>query len=351
MTVDNHIYTTNQLLGVMREFDAPTDYWLTLGYGRALNFDTEWIEFDQITTRRKLAPLVVPTAQGKPIYERAETVTKVKPAYVKPKDPVSAARMIKRAAGLGELNSGAPMSPAQRYLAIVADIAIEHRDAIMRRWEWLASEATQHAAVTLEDDAYPLTVVDFMRDAGHSVTLGVGARWGDAGVSVVRSIEAWRSTARRTDFGGRLTRMTMGTDVWDVVREDEEIRELLRLDIRNTSGTSLNLGLLDGDGEVEFVGRLASNLELYVYSDYYEDDTGAVVEMMSPKDVVLTGDIGGIRCFGAILDKRANFQPMEIFPKMYDIEDPSATNILTQSAPLMVPTLPNRSFRATVLAP
>ena len=44
------------------------------------------------------------------------------------------------------------------------------------------------------------------------------------------------------------------------------------------------------------------------------------------------------------------FQPLPVFPKMWDEDDPSATILMTQSAPLMVPVNPNNTLRARVLA-
>ena len=143
--INHQIYDTATLLGVLRDNDMmlpPSNYWLSLCFPSTVTFDDEYIDFSKIAENRKLAPLVVPTAQGKPIYSAAERLTRVKPAYVKPKDPVSASRMIKRAAGMGELAPGvASMTPAQRYNAIVADIMRQHRRAIERRWEWLAAQA------------------------------------------------------------------------------------------------------------------------------------------------------------------------------------------------------------------
>lgn len=355
MSISPTLYDTNTLLGVVADDDMmepPSNYWLSM-FGSTVQFDDEYIDFGRIQENRKIAPLVVPTAQGVPIYSAAEKVSRLKPAYVKPKDPVSASRVIKRVAGFGELApNSTPMSPQQRYMAIVADILRQHRRAIERRWEWLASEAVQKAAVTLEDDRYPRTVVDFERDSGHTITLGSGARWGDSGVSILGMVEDWKKLMRRAKHGGVGSRLTVGTDVWDVMRADSEIRELLNADYRaQSNGLNLNLGVIEGL-DVEYVGKLSGTIDVYVYSDYYETPTGTVVDFMSPKDVVFTAsDIVGVRCFGAIQDVDAQFQPLAIFPKMWNEHDPSATFILSQSAPLMVPMMPNRTLKATVLAP
>lgn len=353
MAIGQTLYTTAALLGVMRDDEAmmpPSSYWLDLAFPSIMTFDEEYIDFGKITDQRKIAPLVVPTAQGRPIYSAGERVSRVKPAYVKPKDPVSASRMIQRAAGLGELNVNSNWSPQQRYNAIVADILRTHRRAIERRWEWLASQAVQFGSVTLEDDAYPRTVVDFERAANHSITLTGANAWGQTGVSILSSVEGWKKRVRDAPFGGPTNRLTVGSEAWEVMRQDEEIRELLKVDFRpSNNGLSMNLGIREGL-DVEFVGRLSGTTDVYVYSDFYHEADGTVVPFMDPRDVVLTGpNIRGVRCFGAIQDIDAQLQAMAMFPKMWKQEDPSATFIMTQSAPLMVPVNPNASLRARVI--
>ena len=349
--MENEIYSTHTLLGVFTDNEfmkPPENYWLQF-FTSQIDFTTETIDFSQITDIRKLAPLVVPTAQGVPIYSAAERLTSVKPAYVKPKDPVSATRMIRRAAGLGELGQPNPLTPQQRYNAIIADIMRQHRYAIERRWEWLAAGAIIDAKNILEDERYPRTVVDFERDAGHTVVLGAGARWGDAGVSILDNLQDWRTMVRKAKFGGATNRLTVGADVWDVMRKDAEIKDLLNVQYKSGANINLRMGMREGL-EVEYVGNIET-LEVYVYSDYYQQPDGTVVPYMSPKDVVLTGmNVQGVRCFGAIQDVGAQLQALPVFPKMWTEQDPSATMVMTQSAPLMVPINPNNTLKATVIA-
>jgi hypothetical protein len=348
--IERRIFDTSTLLGVMREIEPPSNYWLNLCFPETINFTDEYVDLARIEGQRKVAPLVVPTAQGKPIYGRAERTARFKPAYLKPKDPISDSRMLRRTAGMGELLAQRPMTPGERYNAIIADVQLEHRDAIFRRWEWMAAQAILNSKVLLEDDGYPTALVDFGRDAGHDIILGAGARWGDAGVSIMSNLEAWGIMVRRASFGGPTNRLTVGVDAWDAMKMDPEIRELLNVNFRSNANVNLNLGLREGL-DVEYVGRLSNSLEVYVYSDYYQGFNGEIIPFMDPRDVVLTGpNIRGIKCFGAILDKKAGFQAVPVFPKMWDSEDPSATFIMTQSAPLMVPMNPNNSLRARVVA-
>lgn len=344
-------YDTTTLLGVMRHLEPPNNYWLQY-FPSVIQFDTEYVDFSQIAENRKLAPLVVPTARGKPIWTAAEKASRVKPAYIKAKDPVSASRVVKRVAGFGELSVGAtPMSPAQRYNMIIADILLQHRKAIERRWEWLAAQAVIYGKATLESDDYPKTIVDFGRAADQDIVLTTGSFWSDAGVSIVNLIEAWKRKTRIAKFGGVTNRITMGADAYEALRKNSEILDLLTIDKRPyNNGLDTNLGVLEGL-EIEYVGKINGTTELVVYSDYYELEDGTVTPFMDPRDIVMTSpSIGGVQCFGSIQDKAAGFLPLQIFPKMWDEEDPSTTFVMSQSAPLMVPVMPNATLHARVVA-
>lgn len=347
MTITPQLYDTHTLMGVMREFAPVPNYWLDLCFGSTLNFTDEFIDFEKITENRKLAPLVVPTAQGKPMYSKASKVQRFRPAYVKPKDAVVPSRLIRRLPG--ELMANMPMDPAQRHQAVVADILRTHREGIERRMEWMAARAIIDGRVTLSDEDYPEQVVDFGRENNHTVTLGVGSRWGDSGVDILGDIMAWRTRVRKARFGGVTNRLTVGADVWEVMRKNADILKQLDTQVRGTNANFIS-GLREGL-EVERVGVLNGSLEVYVYSDYYHNGAGSTVDFMSPKDIVLTGpNVQGVRAFAAILDTDANYQAQSIFSKMWKQEDPSAMFIMSQSAPLMVPVNPNATLKATVLA-
>jgi hypothetical protein len=72
---------------------------------------------------------------------------------------------------------------------------------------------------------------------------------------------------------------------------------------------------------------------------------------MDPRDVLMvaTGGLDMARCFGAILDVDV-LRADPIFTKSWVTEEPSRRNLLSQSAPLMVPGRPNATLRARVTA-
>lgn len=346
MPIEHSLYDTTTLLAAMNELEAPTNYWLDLCYPRVMTFTTKYIEFEQMDNLRKLAPFVVPTAKGRPIYTEGSNLTRIAPAYIKPKDAVEAAAMMGRKPG--NLLAPTPRTPAENWDAAIGARLSQHRDAIERRWEWMGAKAIIDGKVTIVDEDSPERIIDFERDPNLEIVLTAGARWNQSGADVIGNIEAWRTLARQARFGGPITRLTVSPDVWEVMRKNPDLLKQLDTQIRGTQGSFIT-GVREGLS-VEYVGRLSGTLDIYIYSDYYHDEDGNMVQIMPAGTVVGTGPaIQGVRAFGAILDKKAGLNALPIFSKMWDEEDPSATFIMSQSAPLMVPVNINASFVAKVL--
>ena len=349
MTITPTLFETSDFLGLYEDknFSDLSTYWSSTYFTSVHLSDSEFIDMEQLVPTRKVAPFVAPMSQGRPIFKNGSKLTRFKPAYIKLLDPVNPQRTIRRRPG--EYGVVQPMAPAARHAAIVADIFRQHDAAIRRKWELMAARAVIDGTLTLESPDYPMQFVDFQRDPSHMVTKGVGTRWNDAGVSIIADLNTWRQRTRQAMYGGPVNRLTVGTDVWEVMRKSDELKDELDTNFRGTTA-ELKRGLREGE-RVEFMGRLSSNLDVYVYSDQYEhEETGVMTDVLSPKDIVLTGpNISGIMAFGIIPEKSANFQAMPIFPRSYTSQNPEVEHVLTQSSPLPVPVNPNASLKATVL--
>lgn len=340
------LYDTHTLLEVQEHLDPMPSFWLDLAFGQEMRFDSEWIDLEKIEGHRTLAPLVIPTAEGVPIYKRAAEAKRFRAAYLKPKDPVTPDRAIKRRPGEA---LGGSASMQAREDAIVADILGTHRGAIERRWEVMAARAVIDGKITLAGPDYPEIVVDFQRDPGHTVTLAGGSGWNEAGAAIVDNLNSWRETVRRAKFGGSTSHLVLGKNVVSHFTKDAEVRDLLDTTVRGTEGNTFNIGVRSME-EVEYIGRFNGGLEVWAYSGYYEDADGNQVDVLDPDSVVLVGQgIRGVRCFGAIMDRKAGYQAASMFPKMWEQEDPAGLWLMTQSAPLMVPMRPNNSLTAKVV--
>src|SRR5690625_6790519 len=96
MAIQITLYDTSALLGLFRQVEAPSTYFRDLLFPQVVTFDDEYIDFEKIREGRKLATLVVPTAQGRPVYSEASRLTRLQPADIKPIVPVGPGRAIKR---------------------------------------------------------------------------------------------------------------------------------------------------------------------------------------------------------------------------------------------------------------
>lgn len=340
------IFDTTTLQAVIRVQKPPTTYWLDNFFPRTLTFDTEQILFDTVIEPRRLAPFVAPNVQGRIMKKQGYSTKTFRPAYSKPKHEMTPSQAIPRMAGE---QIGGSLSLAERWNANVANNMLMEKTMLMRLWDWMGARAVIDGSVTVVGDDYPSVTVDFGRDASLDIQLTGNARWSQTATATpLADIQSARQAAFNI---GRspITRLTFGLNAWANFTQIQEIKDLLSTIVRG-SDTVFNRAVPDG-APFQAMGVLAGQggqgaLELWTYNDMYQDDTGTDTPYMDQDTVVGTGgNIQGVQCFGAIQDKRAGLVATDMFPKMWDVEDPSVTYTMTQSAPLMVPAQPNGSFK------
>lgn len=340
---------------------APPDgFWLG-DYGRLFTSEKRKIYFDDIAPRdRRLAPFVAPNVQGRVMRSRGRTLSSFEPAYVKPKHIVDPTKALVRRPGeplstLAGVGIGSDqVSLEARFDAHVADNMRSEREMIERRWDWMACQATVYGKVTVSGEDYPTREVDFLRDPSLTQTLLGGAKWDQTTSDKLANIRVMRKNA--FELGqAPVRKLVFGTDAAEAFLSDEVIQERLLNTQRRGNESTFNATGIGDDTPVEYLGYIsgpngAGRLELYSYSNKYEDDDGVMQDYLDPRDVVgIGGGLQGVRAFGAIMDKRAGLRALPIFPKMWEEEDPSVVYTMSQSAPLMVPVNTNNTFRMRVL--
>ncbi len=343
-----NLYKTSALVGVIATLERPSSFLLDLYFPEEQTFDTEEVYFDKIDRARRLAPFVSPKVAGKAERARGYATRTFAPAYVKPKHLVEPAKALKRAPG--ENLGGGQLSAEQRFQMAVADNLMLEDEQITRREEWMASELLRTGSVTVEGDDYPTQVVDLGRHNDLTVTLTDALRWGESGVSPMKTLRAW--AARVASKSGAMARtVVMDPLATEIFQEDEYVQKVLD-NRRQASGTLELSGLQGGYGagdEAVYLGSIGQ-FDFWQYQDIYTDAAGAEAKML-PDYTVLVGSpkqAAGVRCYGAIQDTKAQLRPMSRFPKMWDTDDPAVTTTMTQSAPLPVLGRPDAVLCATV---
>jgi hypothetical protein len=347
------IYSTEWLLGAYGVIDRPSSFLLDLFFPYEQTFETEKVAFDKVERARRLAPFVSANVPGQPMRQPGFQARDFAPAYVKPMHVVDMNRPFKRRAGerlLGQL------SPLERYNLAVADNLEEEDREITRREEWMAAQILLNGAMVVQGPKFPTMLVDFGRPSAQTIVLTGANRWGQVGVSPMATLRATNQQIMLSS-GYNASVVVMDPLAESLFVADPEVKEILDSRVNTPIGENFRLGNINLAGvnagavgeEVKYLGQIGE-FHIFVYQNVYVNEDGTLGSMLPPNTVLMGSPKGfqGTRLYGAIKDKRAGLKALPRFPKMWDMEDPSATFTQTQSAPLPVSGWPEASASLTV---
>lgn len=337
------IYSTTALNRLVQSLKRPQTALLSAFFPSIETSDTEDIKFDVANKKRRIAPFVSPLREGRLVEDEGFVTKAFTPAYIKDKRVFDPNKALKRMAGE---TVGGSMAPVNREQANLAIATADQLDMLMRRKEVMASEVLRTGQCTISGDGYPTVVVDFGRNAGHTVTLTLTDRWGESGVSPLEDIEDWRLTVLKNS-GAVVNNAIMDVEAWKLFRADAKVEKYL--DTRPLSAAEAGVSFAQfANLGLSYKGQIG-DMRFWVYSDWYVDDNGTEQKIIPDHTVILASpDLDGVQHHGAIRDSAAGIQPLEYFSKSWTIEDPSSRILLMQSAPLVVPYRPDATFCATV---
>ncbi|MDR3474330.1 MAG: major capsid protein [Devosia sp.] len=357
------LWTQGDLYSVIQDsrLDPVPSYFKDNYFATPYYSEDKEILFSKLPAKgRKLAPFVLPTEQGKPIFGvQAESVKSFTPAYIKPKDAVRPTDA--RTPRPSEILRQQPLTLQQRFDLRVLEIQEYHKRAIQMQWAWMCARAFIDAKLTISygrdsGQPNPELTIDYGRAAGHTVALTGSSTdfWSDANYDIMGDVEAWMTTMYLADFGGTAAQLLVGSAVAPYFSKNAKIRELMNKNYRGSESVNVNQGLMRTVRPLTGLGQLDSGLEILTYKDQVQNDDGSMVDLLDPRDVMLIAPgAEGIMAYGAIYDADAmqsgQGAATDIFPKMFKTDDPGEVYIMNQSAPLPIPLYPNRTFKARVL--
>lgn len=357
------LWSTRKSLGVFRDTRAENWYFGQF-FTKQMRSTDEWIDFEKLPIRsRKLAPFVKPGGRGHGLFSDKVQGYRFKPANLVVEDSVDPLRPLTFQPGIDQsafdMNK---LSPMQRRELIKAEMMAEMRIGVERRWEWMKAKAIIDGAVTCTYRDGTVAVVDFQRASGHTQVLTSTNRWGDSGVSILGGIQTIFDTVNNAQFGGTISRITVGNSVVPVIRADTEIAAHMDLTKRGASVT-VDRGVIGGGpngGKVYKFGELSvgggasgQQIEIWVNNETYDADDGTSTRYLGSADVLFTCDpsaVNGYECFGMIVDPDAEYQAIPAFPKNFVTGERVKTeNLSVESAPLFVPINPNTTYKLTAV--
>lgn len=311
---------------------------------------------------RFMAPFALPYEQGKPInWMQGERLESFLPPYIKLLNAVRPedAKNVKPSEFFR--NGGQRPSIEERFDMRVQELVEQHIRAIRIREIWMAARAFIDGKVLIQYErdqgaANPDVLLDFGRDAGHTVTL-TADYWDDVDADIIGDIETWSNTMYLANRGGTPSTIIVGAKVAPLFKKNKGIIDLLDTNFRGSEDVVINRGILNIERPLTRIGQLKTGLEVLTYKDTVDIPNGASktkIDLMNEKDVLLVAPgATGVRAYGSIYDVDAleqGMSNMDIFQKMYKEDNPGARFVLSQSSPLPIPLYPNRTFKARVLA-
>jgi hypothetical protein len=330
------LYDTTTLLQVVRLLPLFDPLLLHLFFPDIVTFDTESIAFDKLDVdgNRKLAPFVSPLVAGQARRINGGEVRSFKPAYVKPLTVVDVGRVLRRRPG--EAFQGTMSALERRDDIIVENLQME-RDQCLRRFEWMGAQALRTGKVVVSGEDYPSVEVDFKRTSTLTKTLTTTARWSQATSAPLDDIVAWDA-----ELEAPSTDIVFTPRAWKHFHKHSDVKEALNAMMR---GGQSALEIAPGNGAlVQPLGYIGPK-RAWLYTGWYLTDAGVRTPFLADGEIILgSREVRGVRAFGAILDPRAGYQAVDIFPKNWISENPAAEFTMTQSAPLMVPCRPDASM-------
>lgn len=321
---------------------APMDTWLLDKlFPRRKSFTTNTVPLAELETEVDIAPLVAPQVPGKP-FDRttAIKVNHVPPAYLKPKNQVTPATswdtaLLARLRDSGIISTGSnQLSTSEQYMIAQIETQKRNHDSIDNRKILMAAELVTTGQIILESDDYNKNVVSFDRDPSLAFTPAIA--WDQAGATPVEDIEAMAQLILDNDGGDAKMILTTGK-VWAVLEKNADFKAKF---VTPFAGISVPYRPeLNASRSAKFKGYLG-DIEIWTYDATYKHK-GQTKRFIPVDYFGLVADTNGYVTQCKIENIHANGLALEYFDRQWYEEDPSGIMLLTESAPLVVPSNKN----------
>lgn len=320
----------------------PMDTWLLDKlFPRRKSFTTNVVPIAELETESDIAPLVAPQVPGKP-FDRttAIQVSHVQPAYLKPKNQVTPATawdtaLLARLRDAGIISTGNnQLSTAEQYMIAQIETMKRNHDSIDNRKILMAAELVTTGQIVLESDDYTKNVVSFGRESSLAFT--PTNAWDQAGATPVEDIE---TMAQRMldENGGEATMILTTGKVWASLEKNAAFKAKF---VEPYAGISVPYRPgLNASRSAKFKGYLG-DIEIWTYDATYRHK-GQVKRFIPVDYFALISDTNGYVTQCKIENIHANGLALEYFDRQWYEEDPSGILLMTESAPLVVPSNKN----------
>lgn len=328
-------------LALIHSNNKPFDMWLLdTFFPRRKSFQRDVVPIAELDIESDIAPLVAPEVAGRAFDPRAAAkVDFVQPAYLKPKNQVTPATswetsLIARLRDTGLISNSNSLSVQDQYIIAQIETMKRNRDSIDNRKVLMAAELITTGQMVLESDDYKRNVVSFGRAAEMSFTPAIP--WNQAGATPVDDIEAMLQLILDND-GGEGKIALMSAKVYAVLSANAAFKEKF---VKPYEGISVAFDpQFNASDKAVMKGRM-DNIEIWTYEATYREK--GVRKRFVPQDFfAIIADNEGYVTQCQIKNIKAQGLALDYFEDQWYSNDPSGIMMLTESAPLIVPSNKN----------
>lgn len=327
---------------LVHEAHKPLDLWLLNKFFPNLRgFARDEVPIAELSAEIDVAPLVYYTEAGVPFDpETATKVDFVQPAYLKPKNMVTPSNsfdlaLVNKLRTVGILATGAQaLSDAEKLILGQVETIKRNRDSIDNRKVLMAAEYITTGQMVLESKKYKRNTVSFGRDASMSYNPTVA--WDQSGAKPYQDIKTMAQ--RLVDGGAGAAKVLLTSSKnWGYLKNDPEF---IADYVKPNEGINIPFAQTMGISESAVYRGSFDNVEVWTYDATYVQ--GGQRKRYIPSGYVgLIADISGFIAQCQVKHMEAAGQPLEYFDVQWQEKDPSGIFVLTESAPLPVPSNKN----------
>ncbi len=243
----------------------------------------------------------------------------------------------------GESSMPQNVSPEQVASQRVMDEMTELDDALWRTIEKQCSKALFEGKVDGRAGD-----ISFGKDSDLTVTLSGNSLWSDTTNSdPLKKIQDWRILVQKKS-GIRPDIFIASPEALRAFLNHPKVQKLLdtrRIDVGALTQRKVSPG-------VDYYGNIPDVGDVYLYNEFYNNDSGDLKSIVPEKKVLLgSSQAGGILHFGSLYDPESNqLMARDVYFDTYVKKDPPVRYMRVQSAPLPVPVNVDAFLAAKVLS-
>ncbi|CAK9074174.1 Uncharacterized protein (Fragment), partial [Durusdinium trenchii] len=340
------------LTATVNEIKSPNQFLRRLIFSNTDPRPTETIEIGVLVGDRQVAPFVKRNAQAIEITPFQEKFYNVTAPHIRVKRHLDAAELLfeRRVGHTIFVEGGDVMDAAEEHIARTSQ---RLNDVVTEAEEYLCSQALQ-GAISYEVDEEEAFQITFPRSASHTVDLGMGNYWDEAGGKPSADVLTAKQLVA-DDVGLGLTHGILGSEATTAFMQNAEISgSAALLDIRRLNAGDVTFQEQFNEDGAIFLGRYGG-IDFWSYTRKTSVN-GVSTDLIRAKYcefVTVSPAAENVLYYGAIPDIRALegrlFQGRR-FSKSWQQEDPSVWWQLVASRPLPVPRRPDSMVSMKVVS-